>query len=66
MAEFDYSILLVIVTFIMAIGTVIGISISVRIQKKELHLHAELEILKILGSERSRKSRILVYGSRWR
>jgi len=61
MADFDYSGLLVVATFIVAIGTVTGISITVRIQKKELRLHTELEILKILGGERSRTSRILVY-----
>ena len=61
MVDLDESTLLVIGTFMIAIGTVIGLSISVRIQKKQSRLQTTFEILKILGTERSRKSRILVY-----
>ena len=53
--------LLVIGTFLITIGTVVGLSISIIIQKDELRLQTALEILKMLGTERSRKSRILVY-----
>ena len=53
--------LLVIGTFLIAIGTVTGLFLSIKIQKKESRLQTSLEILKMLGTERSRKSRILVY-----
>lgn len=61
MAALDETSLLVIGTFMIAIGTVVGLSISIIIQRKESRLHTALEILKMLGNERSRKSRILVY-----
>ena len=61
MAALDETSLLVIGTFMIAIGTVVGLSISIIIQRKESRLHTALEILKMLGTERSRKSRILVY-----
>ncbi len=61
MVDLDESTLLVIGTFMIAIGTVIGLSISIRIQKKQSRLQTTFEILKMLGTERSRKSRILVY-----
>jgi hypothetical protein len=61
MVDLDETSLLVIGTFMIAIGTVIGLSLSIIIQKKESRLHTALEILKMLGTERSRKSRILVY-----
>ena len=53
--------LLVIGTFLIAIGTVVGLAISIIIQKRESRLQTSLEILKILGTERSRQSRVLVY-----
>ena len=61
MAVLDETSLLVIATFLIAIATVIALSISLRIQKKETRLQTAVEILKMLGTERSRKARILVY-----
>lgn len=61
----DYDIYLVIGTFIAAFAAVGGIALNNRSQNKQLRLHSELEILKILADEKSRYSRILVYEA-WR
>ncbi len=61
MSVLDETSLLVIGTFVIAIGTVIGFAITILIQKKESRLQTALEILKMLGTERSRSSRVLVY-----
>ena len=45
MAALDEYSLLVIGTFMIAIGTVVGLSLSIIIQKKESRLHTSLEIL---------------------